>query len=191
MRFEVISYSNKAGRNVNCDRMVCMEKADKVSAVLCTAAGDAEEAIKKIKQCSLDAMEQLCLLENTEMLGDVWQASGNEAVQGAALLMIRGKKAAWYCEGAARVYLFSDGEQMEYSTEGSPCEEKTELKPGDAVIVCSQGFYNHVSSMEMEIDLCRSADAGEWLDNLLIRYLNSSGLSGESMSVLCCTVKEK
>lgn len=44
-------------------------------------------------------------------------------------------------------------------------------KPGDAFLLCSDGFWEYVLEGEMEIDLSKSASAKEWIEYMLVRLL--------------------
>lgn len=43
------------------------------------------------------------------------------------------------------------------------------LEPQDAFLLCSDGFWEYVTEAEMELDLLKSSDPGQWLSLLLTR----------------------
>ena len=54
----------------------------------------------------------------------------------------------------------------------APNEEITPLdapRPGDAYLLCSDGFWEYVTEEEMVVDLCKSSTAGIWLSFMLSR----------------------
>ena len=46
-----------------------------------------------------------------------------------------------------------------------------DVQPGDAVLLCSDGFWEYVLEEEMEIDLSKSNTAKEWVNYMLVRLL--------------------
>lgn len=46
-----------------------------------------------------------------------------------------------------------------------------QYKPGDAFLLCSDGFWEYVLEEEMEIDLSKAKSAKEWVDAMIIRLL--------------------
>jgi len=44
-------------------------------------------------------------------------------------------------------------------------------KPGDAFLLCSDGFWEYVLEEEMEIDLSKATTTKEWLDFMIVRLL--------------------
>ena len=57
-------------------------------------------------------------------------------------------------------------------------------------MLCSDGFYKALNSLEMQIDLFKSADAARWLDYMLLRHVDRLHMAGDSMSVLLCIAHE-
>lgn len=53
-----------------------------------------------------------------------------------------------------------------------------EMEPGDAFLLCSDGFWEYVYETEMEIDLLKSEDPQEWIEwmvnRLLLRVTNNN-----------------
>lgn len=60
------------------------------------------------------------------------------------------------------------------------------LRPGDALLLCSDGFWQHVFETEMELDLCKSENAKDWLERMLIRLTMRSMLDGDNLTALTC-----
>lgn len=40
------------------------------------------------------------------------------------------------------------------------------LQPGDAFLLCTDGWWENVTEVEMQVDLFKSGDPGEWLDQM-------------------------
>ncbi len=60
---------------------------------------------------------------------------------------------------------------------------------GDAFLICSDGFWEHVYEMEMEADLLKSENANEWLDHMLKRLLLRSENNGDNFSAICGIIR--
>jgi serine/threonine protein phosphatase PrpC len=59
---------------------------------------------------------------------------------------------------------------------------------GDSVLVCSDGFWQYVWDLEMEIDLAKSSGAADWLELMLLRLVQRSQLDGDNFTVAAFTV---
>lgn len=58
-----------------------------------------------------------------------------------------------------------------------------EIQPGDAFLVCTAGFLEHVREMETQTDLLKSSDSGEWLGRMERRLVQSAQGRGEYAAV--------
>ena len=56
---------------------------------------------------------------------------------------------------------------------------------GDAFLICSDGFWEHIYDAEMEADLLKSADSREWMDHMLKRILLRSENKGDNFTAVC------
>ena len=65
------------------------------------------------------------------------------------------------------------------------------VKPGDALLLCSDGFWQYIYETEMELDLIQARTAQEWLDLMLLRIAQRSRLNGDAISVLAVFVEER
>lgn len=63
--------------------------------------------------------------------------------------------------------------------------ETIDPQDGDAFLICSDGFWEHVYDMEMEADLLKSANAREWLEHMLKRLLLRSENNGDNFTAIC------
>lgn len=50
-----------------------------------------------------------------------------------------------------------------------------DLAAGDALLLCTDGFWEHVTENEMVVDLAKSATPREWLEKMEIRLLSRCG----------------
>jgi serine/threonine protein phosphatase PrpC len=67
-------------------------------------------------------------------------------------------------------------------------EGAARLVPGDAVLVCSDGFWEYVFDLEMQVDLQKADSAEGWLQMMLLRLVERSHLAGDALSVVACMV---
>ena len=56
---------------------------------------------------------------------------------------------------------------------------------GDAFLICSDGFWEHLYDIEMEADLLKSETASEWLTHMLKRLLLRSENNGDNFTAIC------
>lgn len=61
------------------------------------------------------------------------------------------------------------------------------LADGDAILVCTDGFWQYIFEAEMEIDLLKAEDAGHWLDEMLLRLMSRSYMEGGHLTA--CTIR--
>jgi len=62
---------------------------------------------------------------------------------------------------------------------------------GDAFLICSDGFWEHIYEAEMEADLLKSKSAKEWLEHMLKRHLVRSKNSGDNFTAICGIIKSE
>lgn len=58
------------------------------------------------------------------------------------------------------------------------------IQPGDAFLICSDGFWEYVHEREMEADLMKSHSSREWLRRMLRRHLLRSHDAGDNYSAV-------
>lgn len=63
-----------------------------------------------------------------------------------------------------------------------------EVRAGDAMLICSDGFWAFVGEIEMQADLCKTTTAAEWCERMLLRHARRSFFDGDNLSVLVCRV---
>ncbi len=62
------------------------------------------------------------------------------------------------------------------------------LQSGDALLVCSDGFWQYVYETEMLVDLTKAKSAEEWLSFLLLRLLSRSMMDGDNLTAWAAVV---
>lgn len=70
-------------------------------------------------------------------------------------------------------------------------QEEIPAISGDAFLICTDGFWEHVHEREMECDLVKSDSPTEWRDRMLKRLLLRTGNSGDNYTVLCGFVTDE
>lgn len=59
------------------------------------------------------------------------------------------------------------------------------LQKGDSLLICSDGFWEHITEDEMSALLLKSGTADEWLKEMKDRVVQSSGIDGDNNSAMC------
>ncbi len=198
MRLETAGYSNRAGRAINCDALLWREREFGLVAALCSAGSEKTAAVSAARLASLRlielAEEVFCADDAREALRGVIKEAGADGFVGsvfdAALLTVRGGTAVWAGAGSAVLAVFADGEIRRFGETPDITAAETEISPGCALLAGSDGLWRQVSETECMIDLCKSQDAAQWLDYLLLRHLERSQLGGDSVSALLCIADE-
>ena len=65
------------------------------------------------------------------------------------------------------------------------------MQKGDAFLVCSDGFWEHVLDQEMTENLQQAADAEEWLNLMLKIQYGRAKNRDDNYTVICAVVEEK
>ncbi|MGI6335579.1 MAG: serine/threonine-protein phosphatase [Clostridiales bacterium] len=63
-------------------------------------------------------------------------------------------------------------------------EEPWTLRPGDAFLLCSDGFWEYLHETELLIDLLKSRTPREWAENMLVRMLPRMRPNSDNLSVI-------
>ena len=69
--------------------------------------------------------------------------------------------------------------------------EQIAAQSGDAFLLCTDGFWEHIHEHEMECDLAKSVTPGEWSARMLKRLLLRTGNSGDNYTVICGMVTDE
>lgn len=65
------------------------------------------------------------------------------------------------------------------------------VQPGDAFLLCSDGFWEYVFEQEMEIDLTKSANSRDWLSFMIKRILlRTENKNNDNFTAIAVMVKE-
>lgn len=65
----------------------------------------------------------------------------------------------------------------------------TNLHPGDAFLLCSDGFWEYVYNEEMQADLLKSETPGEWIRLMLLRHIRRTPPGNDNFSAIAVFVE--
>lgn len=74
-----------------------------------------------------------------------------------------------------------------------PCKPESgggAVHPGDAFLLCSDGFWEYVYNEEMEIDLCKAANPEQWARLMLLRHIRRTPPGNDNFSLIAVFVEE-
>ncbi len=71
-----------------------------------------------------------------------------------------------------------------------PEVDQAELLPGDAFLLCSDGFWEYVYREEMLADLLKSETPEQWAQNMLLRHIRRTREGNDNFSLICVFVEE-
>ena len=74
-----------------------------------------------------------------------------------------------------------------------PCKPEAghgELEPGDAFLLCSDGFWEYVYTEEIQADLCRAQTPEEWAESMLLRHIRRTPPDHDNFSLITVFVEE-
>lgn len=63
------------------------------------------------------------------------------------------------------------------------------IQPGDAFLMCSDGFWENVFETEMRIDLVKSAQPKEWIDLMLLRIVRRMKKDCDNFTAIAVMVR--
>lgn len=69
-----------------------------------------------------------------------------------------------------------------------PHEGTAQLAGGDALLVCSDGFWECVYDLEIATDLLKTTHAADWLTLMLIRLAQRSFMAGDNLTAVVCRI---
>ena len=74
------------------------------------------------------------------------------------------------------------------------CQPETgqaELKPGDAFLLCSDGFWEYVYQEEIQADLLKAETPAQWVQLMLLRQIRRTPPGNYNFSVIAVFVEEE
>ena len=74
-----------------------------------------------------------------------------------------------------------------------PCRPETgraPAAPGDAFLLCSDGFWEFVYTEEAQADLCRARTPEEWAEGMLLRHIRRAPPGNDNLSLIMVFVEE-
>lgn len=72
-----------------------------------------------------------------------------------------------------------------------PEAQQAELKPGDALLLCSDGFWEYVYDQEMVIDWLKSATPQQWVTYMLLRLIARIPAHNDNCSVIAVFAEDE
>ncbi len=70
-----------------------------------------------------------------------------------------------------------------------PESGSSDIKAGDAFLLCTDGLWKYVLRSEVLIDLLKSESAREWAENLLLRYMERAEKGCDNVSLITVMIK--
>lgn len=64
-----------------------------------------------------------------------------------------------------------------------------DVEPGDAFLLCSDGFWEYLFETEMEIDLLKSAEPKDWVDFMLLRVVRRIKSDNDNLSAIAVMIQ--
>lgn len=74
-----------------------------------------------------------------------------------------------------------------------PCQAEAgqcEVQPGDAFLLCTDGFWEFVYTEEVLIDLLKSRTPEEWAEHMLLRHIRRTPEGNDNFSLITVFVEE-
>ena len=63
------------------------------------------------------------------------------------------------------------------------------VSPGDAFLLCSDGFWEFVYNEEIQADLCRARTPEEWAEGMLLRHIRRTPPGSDNFSLITVFVE--
>lgn len=63
-------------------------------------------------------------------------------------------------------------------------------EPGDAFLLCSDGFWEYVYTEEMQADLCKSSSPEAWAGSMLLRHIRRTPPENDNFSLIAVFLEE-
>lgn len=80
----------------------------------------------------------------------------------------------------SRLYRAIGREELESTLRESPCT----LQPNDAFLLCSDGFWEYINDIEIEVDFAKSPDPEAWLALLELRVMTRAPDKNDNYSAI-------
>ena len=65
-----------------------------------------------------------------------------------------------------------------------PESDSSDIRAGDAFLICSDGLWEQVRREEVLIDLLKAGSAREWAELMLLRYMERAPADGDNISLI-------
>ncbi len=63
-------------------------------------------------------------------------------------------------------------------------ESRFKLQAGDLFLICTDGFWEHVTELEMQADWCKSSSLEDWLERMEMRILTDAPTDQDNYSAI-------
>jgi serine/threonine protein phosphatase PrpC len=63
-------------------------------------------------------------------------------------------------------------------------ENRLKMQPGDLFLLCTDGFWQYVTELEMQADWCKSANVEDWLERMEMRILSTAPADHDNYSAI-------
>ncbi len=63
-------------------------------------------------------------------------------------------------------------------------DNRLKLQPGDLFLLCTDGFWDHVTELEMQADWCKSQSLADWLERMEMRILSAAPKDHDNYSAI-------
>lgn len=132
----------------------------------------------------------------------VWAHIGDSRVyhfSGGALASVTPDHSVTYCKflggeiGAMDIYHDDDRSSLLRVLGKPTCQPESDgcpLTPGDAFLLCSDGFWEFVYSVEMLIDLSKAETPEHWAQLMLLRHIRRTPPGNDNFSLITVFVEE-
>jgi serine/threonine protein phosphatase PrpC len=65
-----------------------------------------------------------------------------------------------------------------------------ELRSDDLFLLCSAGFWSHITELEMQADWCKSRDLDDWLERMELRLLKAAPADHDNYSAIALMAQD-
>lgn len=187
--YDTASYTGSSCQKKNTPALRYDAQADPFALALCGggigtpfAARFSDSLLKKLK--SEDTADAAIRALSVERAGDLSPHY--------CALKICNTSCGFSAFGSIRLFGFLNGAfRLLNADESKESAGTFRLTDGDALLVCSEPFWENVGELEMEIDYLKSESAQDWLDAMMIRLMSRRPLDEDSLAAFTLIYHEE
>lgn len=118
--------------------------------------------------------------------GCIYEQSKDHSIPQIEVSMgeIREEDIRFHADRNKLLKVLGDGEELLIEHLAKPID----VEPGDAFLLCTDGFWEYVYETEMEVDLLKSSSPKEWNEYMIKRLLNRPATEHDNYTVLSCCI---